>query len=76
VAETFFNEFQSRFLWGKYAVTTSGCVGPCNSGPNVLVYPEGVLYTNVQPTDVAEIIDEHLLGGQPVERLRAPVDVW
>jgi (2Fe-2S) ferredoxin len=30
----------------------------------------------VQVADVAEIFDENLLGGRPVERLKAPVHIW
>jgi (2Fe-2S) ferredoxin len=36
----------------------------------VVVYPEAVWYGNVQPEDAAEIVNEHLTGGRPVERLR------
>ena len=42
----------------------------------MLVYPEGIMYTNVKPEDVGTIIDEHLMFDQPVKRLLAPADVW
>jgi (2Fe-2S) ferredoxin len=74
--EEFQYQFQVRDLWGKYALTATGCIGPCGFGPNVLVYPEGVMYGKVTKADVAAIIDEHLLGDQPVERLKVPGDVW
>jgi (2Fe-2S) ferredoxin len=45
-------------------------------GPNVLVYPEGVLYNNVKIQDVNAIFDQHLLGGEPVARLLAPAEIW
>ena len=45
-------------------------------GPNVLVYPEGILYSNVKVEDVNTIFDQHLLGGQPVESLKAPAEIW
>ena len=38
----------------------------------MVVYPEGVWYGGVKPEDVDEIIDSHILGGRPVERLRIP----
>jgi (2Fe-2S) ferredoxin len=57
-------------------VTPCGCIGPCGQGPNVLVYPEGVFYSAVTKEDVTAIFDEHLLGDRPVERLRAPADLW
>ncbi len=76
VMAEFGQQFEQKGLWGKYLLTSSGCVGSCNLGPSVLVYPEGVLYTKVSKEDVAAIIDEHLLGDKPVERLIAPADVW
>ena len=51
-------------------------IGPCDSGPNVVVYPEGVLYCGVTNEDVPVIFDEHLIGGIPVARLRPPAGVW
>jgi (2Fe-2S) ferredoxin len=57
-------------LWDKVAITTCGCLGPCFDGPTVVVYPEGVWYAGVRPDDAAEIVDSHLAGGVPVERLR------
>lgn len=51
------------------AITYSGCLGPCDQGPNVVVYPEAVLYSGVTVADVPVIFEEHLLGGTPVERL-------
>lgn len=67
---------EEREAFGRIKITRSGCLGPCELGPNVVVYPEGVLYVGVHVADVAEIFDEHLLGGRPVERLKAPDSVW
>ena len=47
----------------------AGCLGICDLGPTVVVYPEGIFYVNVQESDVAEIIDSHLLKNIPVQRL-------
>ncbi len=76
IVQAFWQQTQTRNLWDKFAVTYSGCLGPCDGGPNVLVYPEGVLYSGVTKEDVTAIIDEHLLGGTVVERLKAPEGVW
>jgi (2Fe-2S) ferredoxin len=60
-------------LWGKVAVTPSGCLGPCFEGPTIVVYPEAVWYVGVATADVAEIVDSHMSGGVPVKRL---LHVW
>ena len=36
----------------------------------MVVYPDAVWYGGVTASDVAEIVDQHLVGGQPVTRLR------
>ncbi len=43
-------------------VTASGCLTPCNHGPNVVVYPEGVWYANVTEADVPLLMAVHLDG--------------
>jgi (2Fe-2S) ferredoxin len=72
----FGQQFEQKGLWGKYLLTSTGCIGACDAGPVVLVYPEGIMYGNVTPADVTAIIDEHLLGNTPIERLKVPGDVW
>ncbi len=56
-------------LWDKVAISTTGCLGPCFEGPNIVVYPAGVWYSNVKPEDVAEIVESHMVSGVPVARL-------
>ncbi len=51
-------------------VTFTGCLEPCMVGPTVLVYPDGVWYGGVTVNDVAQIVDQHIIGGEPVEFLR------
>ena len=51
-------------------VNKSGCLDQCEHGPTVVVYPDAVWYGHVQPADAAEIVEQHLVGGRPVERLR------
>lgn len=55
---------------GGVRVNTAGCLDRCEEGPVCVVYPEGVWYTWVDQEDVDEIIDEHLVHGRPVDRLR------
>ncbi len=60
---------RKKTLKGDFMCTDCSSVGFCEIGPAVLVYPDGVWYAHVQPADVVEIIEAHLLRGQPVERL-------
>ncbi len=76
VFQAFLQQFEQGQLYGRFALTSTGCLGTCSEGPSVLVYPDGVMYAKVQPEDVSEIIEQHLKNDQPVERLRAPEAVW
>jgi (2Fe-2S) ferredoxin len=40
----------------------------------MIVYPEGVWYGHLTPDDVDTIVEEHFIGGTPVERLRIVPD--
>jgi (2Fe-2S) ferredoxin len=63
--------YGKRGSWeGRVLVSTGGSIGLCQIGPAVMVYPEGVWYAGVTPADVPEIVDQHILGGQPVARLQ------
>ncbi len=69
VLEGLQREILARGLNGEVQLTTTGCMGLCDEGPILVVYPEGVWYRRVQLSDVAEIVSRHLSEGQPVERL-------
>jgi (2Fe-2S) ferredoxin len=51
-------------------INKAGCLDACERGCSVVVYPEGVWYGGVKPSDVEEIVEEHLKNGRPVERLK------
>ena len=63
-------EVEKLGLKEEVKITGSGCLGPCEEGPTIVVYPEGTWYKGVTLEDVAEIVEKHILTGQPVERLR------
>ncbi len=56
-------------LQGEVKVIEIGCIGSCDLGPIVVVYPEGVFYQKVKAEDVRVIAEEHLFKGRVVERL-------
>lgn len=72
----FQEEMEKRNLWGGVMVTASSCVGMCQVGPIVIVYPDSVWYQGVNPFNVSEIIEEHILKGKPVEKLMIPESAW
>ena len=51
-------------------VVATGCLEPCMVGPTVYIGPDDVWYGGVTETDVPQIIEQHLEGGEPVEFLR------
>ena len=55
---------------GNVRINQAGCLDRCEEGPVVVVYPEEVWYTYVDEKDIDEIIDEHLVNGRVVDRLR------
>ena len=50
-------------------VTRTACMGRCGEGPTVAVYPDGVWYRGVRPSDADEIVREHLIEDRLVARL-------
>lgn len=67
--ETFEKEIAANDLDKEVRVVRTGCFGLCEAGPIVIVYPEGTFYSRMQPSDVAEVVEEHLLKGRVVDRL-------
>ena len=62
-------ELDSQGLDHQVQVTACGCLGLCESGPVVIIYPEGIWYRRVKEEDVAEIVGSHLRAGNVVSRL-------
>jgi NADH:ubiquinone oxidoreductase subunit F (NADH-binding)/(2Fe-2S) ferredoxin/NAD-dependent dihydropyrimidine dehydrogenase PreA subunit len=50
-------------------VIKTGCFGFCGQGPIVKIHPDNVFYVKVKPSDVEEIVNEHIVKGRKVERL-------
>lgn len=72
VAAAFKKKLYERGLKRIVRPNKAGCLDQCAQGVVCVVYPEGVWYGGVTVEDVDEIIEEHVLGGRPVERLRIP----
>jgi NADH:ubiquinone oxidoreductase subunit F (NADH-binding)/(2Fe-2S) ferredoxin len=62
----------AKGLQDRVSVVKTGCFGFCAQGPIVKVMPERAFYVQVEPGDVDEIVEQHLIGGKKVERLLYP----
>jgi (2Fe-2S) ferredoxin len=62
-------EILAHQLDDEVQVTTCGCLGLCDDGPIMIVYPEGTWYRRVRVADVPEIVQSHLRDGNPLARL-------
>ena len=69
VIKAFKEEFKKNGLEGKVGIKETGCIGFCEKGPRVVVYPEEIYYFGVKATDVPEIVSKTLLNKEVVERL-------
>ena len=69
LVKEFKKQMKEKNLNGRMRAQKTGCLDACETGPTVVVYPEGIYYGGVSSGDVSEIINEHLLNNRPVERL-------
>ncbi len=54
---------------GSVAIDRSGCLGFCEVGPIVRILPSNFFYIRVKPADAADIVEQTLIKGEPIERL-------
>ena len=68
ILENFKKLIEEKHLENVRVIKT-GCFGLCAKGPIVIIRPEDVFYAMVTPEDVNEIVEEHIIKGNIVERL-------
>ena len=69
IKERFHEVLAEHNLTNEVNIIETGCMGPCDYGPVMVIYPEGIFYKKVSPEDVPEIVAEHFIKGRPVARL-------
>jgi len=72
ITEALRRELTRLSLEQEVRLVETGCLGLCEHGPALVVYPEGVMYVRLTAADVAEVAEEHLLKGRLVPRLLQP----
>ena len=69
VLEAFYEEIKKQGLEGKVEIKETGCLGFCEKGPRIVIYPEEIYYFQVKASDVPEIVSKTLINNEIVERL-------
>ena len=63
------DELEKAGIADEVKVVETGCIGTCDLGPLIVVYPEGVFYQRLTPEDAREIVNEHFVKGRIVRSL-------
>ncbi len=71
--EAFKTKIAEAGLTEKVYLRESGCMNQCIDGISVRVFPGNVLYGKVSHSDIEEIIQSHLIGNIPIQRLRLTI---
>jgi len=61
-------EIEKNGLGEEINLVETGCMGPCELGPVMVVYPDGAFYIKLDEQNAAEIVQEHFLKGRPVQK--------
>jgi len=69
IKERFHAVLAEKGIANEVNLIETGCMGPCDYGPVMVIYPEGIFYKHVSVDDVEEIVSEHFVKGRPVQRL-------
>jgi NADH:ubiquinone oxidoreductase subunit F (NADH-binding)/(2Fe-2S) ferredoxin/NAD-dependent dihydropyrimidine dehydrogenase PreA subunit len=63
------SEIRKHKLNHEIEVLKTECLGLCELGPVVIVYPEGILYNKVRTDDISELVESHFIRNKVLERL-------
>ena len=69
ISSTIKTELKKNKLENEIEVIKVGCLGLCEMGPIVIVYPEGTFYSNLKAEDIPRIVEQHLVKGNVVKNL-------
>jgi len=62
------DELVAQGLIDEVQVLETSRIGGCDHGPEIMVYPEGIHYSNLTPDDMAYLVEEHFLKGRVAQK--------
>src|SRR3990170_8911927 len=69
VLKAFEEELKKQGLEGKVDIRGTGCLGFCEQGPMLVIYPQEIVYFGVEAADVPLIVSQTLIKQEIIERL-------
>lgn len=69
IVANFNNILKEKGLQDEVMVVKTGCFGFCEKGPIVKMIPDNTFYTQVKPSDVQRIVEDHIINGCKVKDL-------
>ncbi|HEY5466964.1 MAG TPA: NAD(P)H-dependent oxidoreductase subunit E, partial [Clostridia bacterium] len=61
-------ELKAAGISDEIQIKMTGCMGNCDVGPSMIIRPGGIFYCRLKPEDMHEIVQQHLVGGQVVDK--------
>jgi NADP-reducing hydrogenase subunit HndC len=69
IKEELVRQLKDKNIFDEINIIETGCMGPCDYGPVMMVYPEGIFYKKITVNDIKDLVEEHFLKGRPLQRL-------
>jgi NADH:ubiquinone oxidoreductase subunit F (NADH-binding)/(2Fe-2S) ferredoxin len=67
VKNKLFELIKEKNLENDVKIIETGCMGPCQYGPVMIVYPDGSYYINLNEEKIEKVVNEHFIKGRPVK---------
>jgi len=69
-------KLMTKGIMGTVQPIQTSCLGRCQQGPVMLVEPGHTMYVGLNKEKIDRIVDEHLIGGNPVSEYIIPEEFW
>ncbi len=70
------SKIMQKGVMGTVQPVQSGCLNRCSLGPVMLVEPGHFMYVGLTKEKIDKIVDEHIIGGTPIEEYLIPKGAW